>query len=529
MVKFTNILEVNSTKKLNMNFSSIEPYFTTDTQNRVKVTADIFNSLVANSSINDSPTNLALVSFKAGRIGMFSYEIANLEVGTLVIVDADRGKDLGAIVKLNCSLDEAKLLKLLHDQSASSTETSQVRSSISNILQFPRIVRIATSDCYEQILNKYVDEIDACQLFLAKVTGLPSPLSSPIHSNPDIKNIKLVDSEYQFDRRKLTFYFTCEKRIDFRNLVRDLFKIYKTRIWLSAVEGLPYVPKQLVSPLLSPTRNDIFGNLKLRRSTGDIGNAQAIQAILGENNSKYARRSTGDISLVNSTSYLSSPPTSQFDRQDSGQYQHQNHLQNQHSNQYPIQNQNQYQSQHQNQHQNQYQNHHQNYQPDQSQFLYQNQMFNHSRSQQQVSQNYRYLPSNQFENYNIQPQLKHFPQNNCSIQNSNQFKQEPSQEGLLQDLLQYQIQSSSQINNQPDQTIQQPIATSTKTFKIELDSPPTSEDQARIETKASENMWTPRSTSIWAPHNASVWSSKTSQVNQITPFLDESQVVGPKD
>ena len=34
------------------------------------------------------------------------------------------------------------------------------------------------------------------------------------------------------DRRKLTFYFVAERRVDFRELVRDLFKIYKTRIWM---------------------------------------------------------------------------------------------------------------------------------------------------------------------------------------------------------------------------------------------------------------------------------------------------------
>jgi hypothetical protein len=34
------------------------------------------------------------------------------------------------------------------------------------------------------------------------------------------------------DRRKLTFYFVADRRIDFRDLVKELFKIYKTRIWL---------------------------------------------------------------------------------------------------------------------------------------------------------------------------------------------------------------------------------------------------------------------------------------------------------
>lgn len=37
---------------------------------------------------------------------------------------------------------------------------------------------------------------------------------------------------YHRDRRKLTFYFVAERRVDFRELVRDLFRIYKTRIWM---------------------------------------------------------------------------------------------------------------------------------------------------------------------------------------------------------------------------------------------------------------------------------------------------------
>jgi len=46
------------------------------------------------------------------------------------------------------------------------------------------------------------------------------------------------------DRRKLTFYFVAERRIDFRELVRDLFKIYKTRIWMCAVDRNRLLPKQ---------------------------------------------------------------------------------------------------------------------------------------------------------------------------------------------------------------------------------------------------------------------------------------------
>lgn len=48
--------------------------------------------------------------------------------------------------------------------------------------------------------------------------------------------MEIVDAEYQWDRNKLTFYFKSDSRIDFRELVRELFRIYKTRIWMCAVE-----------------------------------------------------------------------------------------------------------------------------------------------------------------------------------------------------------------------------------------------------------------------------------------------------
>ena len=47
--------------------------------------------------------------------------------------------------------------------------------------------------------------------------------------------MKLVDVEYQFDRNKITFYFTSESRVDFRALVRDLAGRYRTRIELRQI------------------------------------------------------------------------------------------------------------------------------------------------------------------------------------------------------------------------------------------------------------------------------------------------------
>jgi cell fate regulator YaaT (PSP1 superfamily) len=71
----------------------------------------------------------------------------------------------------------------------------------------------------------------------------------------------VVDAEYQFDRHKLTFFFEAEGRVDFRELVRDLFSMYKTRIWMqqldknTSMSNRDCSPKQ---PACRWTRNSII-------------------------------------------------------------------------------------------------------------------------------------------------------------------------------------------------------------------------------------------------------------------------------
>ncbi|CCG83118.1 Uncharacterized protein PB7E8.02 [Taphrina deformans PYCC 5710] len=71
------------------------------------------------------------------------------------------------------------------------------------------------------LLVKNQDEQQAMLVCQAKVRQRKLPM-------------EVLDGEYQWDRRKLTFYYYASQRIDFRELVRDLFKIYKTRIWMCA-------------------------------------------------------------------------------------------------------------------------------------------------------------------------------------------------------------------------------------------------------------------------------------------------------
>ena len=216
---------------------------------------DLPNFPVENSLRNYA---LALVGFKAGRIDVFHLPInrhepwvGELRVGDLVIVEADRGRDLGKILKLKVSLNEARMMKLLQfqeQQAALSDLDVQVESilSIKNlhqvsnppILHFPKpVLRVATASEVELVLNKKQDEEKACRLCLTKISNTTS-----IGQN-DLMQMKLIDAEYQFDRKKLIFYYSTSRRIDFRDLVRELFRIYKTRIWMCAVIGLPYIPQ----------------------------------------------------------------------------------------------------------------------------------------------------------------------------------------------------------------------------------------------------------------------------------------------
>jgi hypothetical protein len=58
-------------------------------------------------------------------------------------------------------------------------------------------------------------------------------------------NMEILDAEFQMDWKKLTFYYFADAYINFNSLVTDLFKIYKTRIWMSAIN-----PASFASPTL---------------------------------------------------------------------------------------------------------------------------------------------------------------------------------------------------------------------------------------------------------------------------------------
>jgi cell fate regulator YaaT (PSP1 superfamily) len=143
-------------------------------------------------------TNLWEVEFKAGRRA-FYINSNNLEIekGDNIIVGAERGEDLGKAIRPF----EAKI-ELKYEPMS--------------------ILRKATDDDMSKLSfnrEKEEESFSECLTLIDK-HGL---------------DMKLVDVEYQFDCNKLTFYFTADQRVDFRELVKDLAAIYKTRIELRQI------------------------------------------------------------------------------------------------------------------------------------------------------------------------------------------------------------------------------------------------------------------------------------------------------
>ncbi|KAI9509858.1 PSP1 C-terminal conserved region-domain-containing protein [Russula earlei] len=183
---------------------------------------------------------LYIVEFKAGRTDLFYATDLTLDirVGDLVIVEADRGKDLGKVVNDSITLAEVEAFQKQQQQQQSShvgyaemptspgEQSSLSAGGAGSKKEInPKMIygKAGTQDA-QLLVAKMQDEVKALQLCQNKVRQKKLPMD-------------VVDAEYQWDRRKLTFYFVAEKRIDFRELVRELFRLYKTRIWMASLQG----------------------------------------------------------------------------------------------------------------------------------------------------------------------------------------------------------------------------------------------------------------------------------------------------
>jgi cell fate regulator YaaT (PSP1 superfamily) len=147
------------------------------------------------------------VSFKGNRRAYYAAEGSDLQLSDYVIVEADRGEDLGRVTAAG-AVAERKC-------SGCSTGCAAPVPEL-------RIVRRARTDEVERAVGLRADEPRVRRVTREKVLqyGL---------------KMKVSEAEWQFDRNKLTIYFTAERRVDFRELVRDLAKTFRTRIELKQI------------------------------------------------------------------------------------------------------------------------------------------------------------------------------------------------------------------------------------------------------------------------------------------------------
>ncbi|GLD95351.1 hypothetical protein PINS_up003995 [Pythium insidiosum] len=159
------------------------------------------------------------VEFKRGRTEVFAGN-AGFNAGEYVKVEADRGEDIGKVVRrVN---DMSKLSGSPGSlESGTSSDDSMMRPKRHDA-HTKRIVCVASVRECELLSEQRKEEHEVFEVCKSKVRQRLLPMN-------------VIDAEYQFDRHKLTFFFEADRRIDFRELVRDLFAIYKTRIWLQQV------------------------------------------------------------------------------------------------------------------------------------------------------------------------------------------------------------------------------------------------------------------------------------------------------
>ena len=135
----------------------------------------------------------------AGKIYFFDPLDFEIKRGDHIIVETARGVEYGTVV---CDPKEV--------------EEDQVVQPLKPVL------RVANPKDDEQEKNNKIKEREAFKICLEKIRK---------HE----LDMKLIDAEYTFDNNKVLFYFTADGRIDFRELVKDLASVFKTRIELRQI------------------------------------------------------------------------------------------------------------------------------------------------------------------------------------------------------------------------------------------------------------------------------------------------------
>ncbi len=135
----------------------------------------------------------------AGKVYFFAPGKLNIHAGDKVIVETARGVEIGAVVTGVREVEDEKITQPLKP-----------------------VIRIATQEDERKEAKNKEKEKEAFAICLEKIRK---------HK----LEMKLIDAEYTFDNNKVLFYFTADGRIDFREVVKDLAGVFRTRIELRQI------------------------------------------------------------------------------------------------------------------------------------------------------------------------------------------------------------------------------------------------------------------------------------------------------
>ncbi len=145
-------------------------------------------------------TKIIAVRFRtAGKVYYFSPGEYEIKRGTHVIVTTSRGTEYGTVVAPPTMVEDTQVTQPLKE-----------------------IVRLATREDEERAQSNREKEKEAYRICAQKIRERELEM-------------KLIDAEYTFDNAKVLFYFTADERVDFRELVKDLAGVFRTRIELRQI------------------------------------------------------------------------------------------------------------------------------------------------------------------------------------------------------------------------------------------------------------------------------------------------------
>ena len=140
------------------------------------------------------------IRFKSvGKVYYFDPGDLVLEVGQQVIVETARGVECGEVAMANREISDEQIVRPLK-----------------------KVIRAATADDLKKIKDNLARQKQAFKVCNEKIAK---------HK----LDMKLVDVEITFDNNKILFYFTADGRVDFRELVKDLASVFRTRIELRQI------------------------------------------------------------------------------------------------------------------------------------------------------------------------------------------------------------------------------------------------------------------------------------------------------